>query len=37
MKRYELAKRENLNWQVILIVDCETDIKTQTLESVLKV
>lgn len=36
MKRYELAKKEKLNWQVVLIQDLETDIKTLTLESVQK-
>ena len=36
MKRYKLAKKENLSWQLILIVDCETDIKVKTLESVIK-
>lgn len=34
MKRYELARRKGLNWQVVLIQDCETDIKVLTLESV---
>lgn len=34
MKRWELAKKQGLNWQVILIQDCETDIKTITLESI---
>lgn len=34
MKRYELAKKENANWQVILVQDAETDIRTLTLESV---
>lgn len=34
MKRWELAKREGLNWQVVLIQDCETDIKVLTLESI---
>ena len=34
MKRYELAKRQGLNWQVVLIQDCETDIKVLTLECV---
>ena len=34
MKRYELAKKQNANWQVILVQDAETDIKTLTLESV---
>lgn len=36
MKRYELAKQQGLNWQVVLVQDAETDIKTITLESVLK-
>ena len=34
MKRWELAKKQGLNWQVVLIQDCETDIKTITLESI---
>ena len=34
MKRWELAKSKGLNWQVVLIQDCETDIKLITLESV---
>jgi hypothetical protein len=34
MKRWELAKSKGLNWQVVLIQDCETDIKIMTLESV---
>lgn len=34
MKRWELAKKEGLNWQVVLIQDCETDIKVVTLESI---
>jgi hypothetical protein len=34
MKRYQLAKREGANWQVILVQDCETDIKLLTLECV---
>ena len=34
MKRWELAKSKGLNWQVVLIQDCETDIKLVTLESV---
>ena len=34
MKRWELAKSKGLNWQVLLIQDCETDIKLITLESV---
>ena len=34
MKRYELAKQKGLNWQVVLIQDTETDIKTITLEGV---
>ena len=36
MKRWELAKSKGLNWQVVLIQDCETDIKITTLESVRK-
>lgn len=36
MKRYELAKKEGLNWQVLVIQDCETDIKILILDSVLK-
>lgn len=34
MERWELAKSKGLNWQVVLIQDCETDIKIKTLESV---
>ncbi len=34
MKRWELAKKQGLNWQVVLIQDLETDIKVITLESV---
>ena len=34
MKRWELAKKQGLNWQVVLIQDCETDIKTITLDSI---
>lgn len=34
MKRWELAKKEGLNWQAVLIQDCETDIKVITLESI---
>ena len=34
MKRWELAKKQGLNWQVLLIQDCETDIKVLTLESI---
>jgi hypothetical protein len=34
MKRWELAKKQGLNWQVLLIQDCETDIKVITLESI---
>lgn len=34
MKRWELAKSKGLNWQVVLIQDCETDIKLITLDSV---
>ena len=36
MKRWELAKSKGANWQVILIQDCETDIKMLTLECVRK-
>lgn len=35
MKRYELAKKEGLNWQVVLVQDAETDLKTLTLQCVL--
>lgn len=34
MKRWEIAKAKGLNWQVLLVQDCETDIKLTTLESV---
>ena len=34
MKRWEQAKKQGLNWQVVEIQDCETDIKVLTLESV---
>ena len=34
MKRWEQAKKQGLNWQVVLIQDCETDIKLITLDSV---
>lgn len=34
MKRWQLAKSKGLNWQVVLIQDCETDIKVVTLESI---
>ena len=34
MKRWEQAKKQGLNWQVVIIQDCETDIKLLTLESV---
>ena len=34
MKRWEQAKKQSLNWQVLLIQDCETDIKLITLDSV---
>lgn len=34
MKRYELAKREGLNWQSILVQDLETDIKTLIIRGV---
>ena len=27
MKRYELAKKAGLNWQVVLIEDLQTDLK----------
>lgn len=35
MERYELAKKQGLNWQVVLIQDCETDIKRLTLDCVI--
>ena len=34
MRRWELAKKKGLNWQVVLLQDCETDIKVITLESI---
>ena len=34
MKRWKQAKKQGLNWQVVLIQDCETDIKLITLDSV---
>ena len=34
MKRYELAKQKGLNWQVVLVQDCETDLKLLIIESV---
>ncbi len=34
MKRYELAKQKGLNWQVVLVQDCETDLKLLILNSV---
>lgn len=33
-KRYKLAKKEGLNWQVVLLADCETDIKVLTIKSI---
>ncbi len=35
MKKYELAKKQGLNWQVVLVQDSETDLKTLTLQCVL--
>lgn len=35
MKRYELAKREGMNWQSILIADAESDIKELARDCVL--
>ena len=34
MERWEIAKAKGLNWQVVLVQDCETDIKLVTLESI---
>ena len=34
MKRWELAKKQGLKWQTLLVQDCETDIKIVTLEGV---
>lgn len=36
MKRYQLAKKEGLNWQAVIVQDLETDVKIYVLNAVRK-